>query len=360
MAANSDRTERATPKKKRDARRKGQVRYSQDVSTVICAASMFGLLYFIWEWFVERLMVLMREFLGADSFAGAARGLGGNELMEMLRHVLASMALILAPIFATAVVIGVLANFLQVGPLFTTESMKFKLSKISPVSGFKRLFSIKTIVDLVRSLLKLSILGYIAVTTFRGMMTYFPGYIGTDPHGAFVDIMRAAFLLALRMCIALVFIAIGDFLFQTWKYEKDLRMTKQEVKDEFKMMEGDPHIKGKIRAKQRQMSMMRMMSEVSDADVVITNPTHYVVALKYEDSMKSAPIVVAKGQDFVALKIIEKAQEHNVRIAQDPPLAQALFSFCDVGDEIPSDFYQAVADILVSVYRQTGKNPVNS
>jgi flagellar biosynthetic protein FlhB len=153
----------------------------------------------------------------------------------------------------------------------------------------------------------------------------------------------------------MVFIALADYLYQWWKFEKDLRMTKQEIKDEYKMMEGDPAIKGKIRSKQRQMSAMRMMARVPEADVVITNPTHYAVALKYDDKENRAPVVMAKGQDYVARKIKEIALEHNVEIVENPPLAQSLYAICEVDDEIPADLYQAVADILVFVYRQKGK-----
>ena len=162
-------------------------------------------------------------------------------------------------------------------------------------------------------------------------------------------------MMALRMCLVMVFIAVADFLFQWWKYEKDLKMTKQEVKDEYKMMEGDPKIKSKIRQKQMQMSAMRMMSAVPDADVVITNPTHYAVALAYEDKVSSAPTVVAKGQDYIALKIREVALENDIEIVENPSLAQSLYAMCEVGDEIPEDLYQAVADILVFVYRQKGR-----
>ena len=355
-----DKTEKATPKKKRDARKKGQVRQSQDVNTVVCAVVMFGLLYLIWEWFVQRVLLLFKTLLSTDSLAAAAGGLSHDEVGGMFMHVLMNVGIILAPIFITAVVIGIAVNFAQVGPLYTTESLKFKFSKINPISGFKRMFSVKTLVDLAKSIMKIAILGFIAVNTFIEYVQEFPGFMGSDPHAAFIAIMRAAFLLALQMCLALIFIAVGDFFFQWWKYEKDLRMTKQEVKDEYKMMEGDPQIKGKIKAKQRQMSMMRMMSAVADADVVITNPTHYAVALKYDTDMNSAPTVVAKGQDYTALKIREKAQEHSIQIVEDPPLAQALYSICEINDEIPAEFYQAVADILVSVYRQTGKTPVTA
>ena len=167
--------------------------------------------------------------------------------------------------------------------------------------------------------------------------------------------MRTAFLMALKMCIAMIFIAVADFLYTWWKHEKDLKMTKQEVKDEYKMMEGDPKIKGKIRQKQMQMSAMRMMQQVPEADVVITNPTHFAVALAYNEKEYPAPTVIAKGQDYIALKIREVAMEHDIQIVENPPLAQSLFAMCEVNDEIPEDLYQAVADILVFVYRQKGK-----
>jgi len=157
------------------------------------------------------------------------------------------------------------------------------------------------------------------------------------------------------MCIVMVFISIADYLYQWWKYEKDLKMTKQEVKDEYKMTEGDPKIKGKIRQKQMQMSAMRMMSKVPEADVVITNPTHYAVALVYDDKVSGAPSVLAKGQDYIARKIREVALENDIDIVENPPLAQSLYSMCEIGDEIPEELYQAVADILVFVYRQKGR-----
>ena len=316
---------------------------------------MFGILYIIWPWFIERLMLIYRENLGPNLFQVAADGLSINELMGVISRVIVEMAITLLPIIGTALVAGVAINLMQVGPLFTVKPLGMKLNRISPISGIKRLFSSKTIVDLAKSILKILILGYIAYNDYSKLLEVFPGYIGRDVYDSVILIMRTAFLTALKMCIAMIFISIGDFIYQWWKYEKDLRMTKQEVKDEYKMMEGDPQIKGKIKAKQRQMSAMRMMSRVPEADVVITNPTHYAVALKYDDKVSGAPLVIAKGQDYIARKIREIAQENGVQIVENPPLAQALYAMCEVDDEIPGDFYQAVADILVFVYRQKGK-----
>ena len=350
-----EKTEKATPKKRRDARQKGQVRHSMEVNTTFCAMVMFGILYIIWPWFIDRLMTIYKIHLGPHSITMANPGLSYSELMGLLSRVIMEMAITLLPILGAALVAGIAINLLQVGPLFTVKPLGMKLNRISPISGIKRMFSSKTVVDLAKSILKILILGYIAYSDYRKLFSAFPGYIGRDVHPAFINIMRTAFLTALKMCIAMIFISILDYVYQWWKYEKDLRMTKQEVKDEYKMMEGDPQIKGKIKAKQRQMSAMRMMSRVPEADVVITNPTHYAVALQYDEKISGAPVVIAKGQDYLARKIREAAIEHNIEIVENPPLAQALYAMCEIDDEIPADFYQAVADILVFVYRQKGK-----
>jgi len=316
---------------------------------------MFGLLFIIWPWFVEQLMSIFEEHLGPQSISQARGGMNPNELMATFVRVMTQLLGALLPIIGTALLAGVAINLLQVGFLFTTKSLGIKLNRISPISGFKRMFSVKTVVELLKSLLKIVLIGYIAYSEYSNLINDFSGYIGRDVRSSFIEIMRTAFQMALKMCIVMVFISIADFLYQWWKYEKDLRMTKQEVKDEYKMMEGDPHIKSKIRAKQRQMSIMRMMDRVPEADVVITNPTHYAVALKYDDTVSNAPVVIAKGQDYLARKIRELAQEHRVEIVENPPLAQSLYALCDVDDEIPADLYQAVADILVFVYKQKGK-----
>ena len=350
-----EKTEKATAKKRRDAREKGQVRQSTEVNTTFCCIVMFGLLFLIWPWYVERIMMILKEHLSIQTLSIAIDGLGINELTAIFTRVLNNMLITLLPLLGAAIIAGVAINLLQVGFLFTTKSLGMKISKISPISGFKRMFSLKTIVDLVKSIIKIIVLGYIAYKEYIKLLDEFPTYVGRDIYLTFIQIMRTAFMIALKMCVAMVFIATADFLYQWWKYEKDLKMTKQEVKDEYKMMEGDPKVKSKIRQKQRQMSMMRMMSRVPEADVVITNPTHYAVALKYDETVSTAPVVIAKGQDYVARKIKEAAIEHHIEIVENAPLAQSLYAICEIDDEIPADLYQAVADILVFVYRQKGK-----
>jgi len=355
MGQGGEKTEKATSKKRRDARRKGQVRRSTEVNTAFCAILMFGLLFAIWPTFVGQLKDVFNEHLSSQSIMMASRGLNQNEIMALLMRVLLGFFGIMLPILGVSLVAGVAANVLQIGFMFTTETMKVKLNKINPINGFKQMFSPRKLVDLAKNLLKILAVGYVAYTDYMALLDKFGTYVGMGIEVSFIDIMRTAFMTALKMCIVMVFIAVADFLYQWWKYEKDLRMTKQEVKDEYKMMEGDPKIKGKIRQKQMQMSAMRMMQQVPEADVVITNPTHYAVALTYKEKEHTAPTVLAKGQDYIAQKIREAAMEHDIQIVENPPLAQSLFAMCEVGDEIPDELYQAVADVLVFVYRQKGR-----
>jgi len=355
MGGGGEKTEKATAKKRRDARRKGQVRRSTEVNTAFGAIIMFGLLFALWPTMVEQMMTIFREHHGPQSIRMVSEGLNPDQVSGLFIRLLFSFFGIMLPLLGAALFAGIAANILQVGFMFTTETLKVKLNKLNPINGFKQMFSPRKLVDLVKNLLKIFAVGYVAYSDYVNLMDKFARYIGQDIYLSFIDIMRTAFLMALKMCLVMVFIAVADFLYQWWKYEKDLRMTKQEVKDEYKMMEGDPKIKGKIRQKQMQMSAMRMMSQVPEADVVITNPTHYAVALGYNDQVSSAPTVLAKGQDYIAHKIREVAMENGIQIVENPPLAQSLFAMCEVDDEIPEDLYQAVADILVFVYRQKGK-----
>jgi len=262
---------------------------------------------------------------------------------------------VLLPILFLALLCGLLINILQIGFLFTTKPLMPKLERISPIKGFKRIFSLKTLIELLKCLLKIIVMGLILYNDFKTLLTQFPALTGAEIYTTFLGILRIAFRLALKMTLALAIIAAFDYLFQWWNYEKELRMTKQEVKDEYKLTEGDPQIKGRIKQKQRQMSAMRMMQQVPSADVVITNPTHYAVALSYKQGENEAPVVVAKGQDHLARKIKELAKEHHIELVENKALARSLYQFCDIGDEIPAEFYQAVADILVYVYQQKNK-----
>ena len=350
-----EKTEKATPKKRRDAREKGQVRRSTEVNSTFCLALMLGMLLLLGPWFLEGLMAFFFDVLDEMSLAPTGYLLDIQVAQGLLVSTATRVGWLLAPFVGMALVSGIAINILQVGWLFTTQTLKPELNKINPISGFKRLFSVRSLVELVKSTLKIIILGLIAFFGYRALLADFSQYVTRGLYEAFLLILRNALTIGLRMVLAMVFISLADFIFQHFKHEKDLKMTKQEVKDEYKNMEGDPKIKGKIRQKQRQMSAMRMMARVPEADVVITNPTHYAVALQYEEGGKTAPLVVAKGVDHIARKIKEIAMEHDVEIVEDKPLAQSLYNLCEVDDEIPADLYQAVADILVFVYRQKGR-----
>ena len=354
-----EKTEKATAKKRADARKEGQVLKSTEVNTAFCAIVTIAFLLITRVSFVNKLVDVFNNYLGTGALGTASSGPLNLPVTEGLYlRVLLSLAEIILPILAVAVLAGLTANILQVGFLFTAKPLNPKLSRINPIEGLKRIFSVRTLVELIKSVLKVVLLGYILYTEFKKLLDVFGGFMGLNLYGAIIETLRTALSVALKMCLVLALIAAFDYFFQWRKREKDLMMTKQEVKDEYKLTEGDPLIKSKIRQKQRQMSMMRMMDSVPGADVVITNPTHYAVALKYETEAYGAPVVVAKGKDYTARKIKEIALEHGVEIVENKPLAQALYAMCEVDDEIPAEFYQAVADILVYVFKR--KNPYSA
>ena len=347
-----EKTEKATPKKKQDARKRGNVLSSIEVTTAFCCAVMFAYMYLLFPAGIDQLNAIFKDFLSAE-FIYSDVTLDIGFLQWLYFEVLKRLAITILPTLGVALLSGVIINIAQVGFLFSTEPLQPKLDKLSPIAGFKRMFSSRSFVQLIKSIIKVIVLGYILYSEYIVLLEKFPTLMGANIYKTIIEVIKTAFWIALKMSLALAIIAAFDYLYAWWKHEKDLMMTKQEVKDEYKNIEGDPQIKGKIRQKQRQMSVMRMMQQVPSADVVITNPTHYAIALKYEEGMgTSAPVVLAKGKDFIAGKIKEAARENRIEIVENKPLAQALYSMCEVGDEIPPELYQAVADILVYVYRQ--------
>jgi len=346
-----EKTERATPKKRRDARERGQVFKSTEINTAVCCLVMFSFLLLYWKPFIEKTAELIKAYLG-NVAASANTGKVTIQLIQKVSvELMIRMAIILLPILGVALVTGLLVNIVQVGFLFTTKPLAFQLERISPLKGFQRIFSSRTLVELAKSALKIIVLSYVFYREYRVLILQLPSLMRTELYTSFLEILKIASRIALRMSMALAALAAFDYLYQWWKYEQDLMMTKHEVKEEYKLVEGDPLIKSRIRQKQRQMSAMRMMEQVPSADVVVTNPTHYAVALKYEDTVSSAPTVIAKGKDYLAQRIKEVARENSVELVENREVAQALYMYCDIGDEIPEELYQAVADILVHVYR---------
>ena len=347
-----EKTEKATSKKRREARENGQVLRSQEVNTAVILLVMFGSLQLFGGEIIKTMARVVIIFFDPQMMGS----LTAADVAPIFLTLVYEFLLAILPICLIALVVGVAVNFLQVGFLFTTKPLRPKLSKLNPISGFKNMFSLNALVELVKSAAKVAILGFIVYGEYVRNMQLFPKMMVTDILSSAEKILEMIFGLAFQVCAAFAVLAAADYLYQRWKYEKDLMMSKQEVKDEWKLSEGNPEIKGRIKQKQREMSMMRMMQDVPHADVVITNPTQYAIALKYDDTGPNAPKVVAKGKDFVAARIKEIAMEAGVEIVENKPVAQALYVYCDVGDEIPADMYQAIAEILAYVFRLRNNN----
>lgn len=353
MSAQSagEKTEKATPKRKREAREKGQIFKSVEVNTALTLLVMFGVISIFGQTIVENIKNLLRYFLTMDApdifDVAATTKMFGDAVLMFIG--------IMAPILIASLAASLVTNVVQSGFVFSTKALSPKFDRINPLSGLKRIFSTRTLLDLVKAIIKIAILGMVAYNEFQAHMEDFRGLMGQDTAAAVADFVDIIISVAFNLSIAFAIFAPFDYMYQRWKYNKDLMMTKQEIKDEYKLTEGNPQIKGRIAQKQRQMSRMRMVQAVKDADVVITNPTHYAVALEYKEGKNTAPIVIAKGKDYLAQRIKQRAKEENVEIVENKPLAQALYFFCEVGDEVPEDMYKAVAEVLAYVYRMKKK-----
>jgi len=344
-----EKTEKATPKKKREARERGQVFKSIELVTAFSLLVMFGAVAIFGGTMIDGTKKLLTGFFSAGS--GIPKVMNVLTVGPVIGGAFVQFGIIILPMLGAAFIGALVFNYLQVGFLFSTKALAPKFERVSMIAGFKRIFSKRTLVDLLKSIIKITVLGVVAYTEYEARIKDMPVMMWDNIITAIQASVDIILGVAFNLAIALAIIAPFDFLYQWWKYNKDLMMTKQEVKDEYKLTEGDPQIKGKIRAKQRQMASLRMMQAVQDADVIVTNPTHYAVALSYKENEHSAPVVVAKGKDHIARKIREKAAEHKIEIVENKPVAQYLYFFCEIGDEVPEDMYQAVAEILAYVYR---------
>lgn len=346
--ADPSKTESATPKRRGEMREKGNVPKSREVSSGVILLGTFAALHFSSGHMVKGLSDIIRDFFTArPEQLDTVAGMHGILIDLVLRG-----ALILAPVLAFNLVCAYTANVAQVGFIFTLQPLTPNFSKLNPVTGFARLFSINALGELFKSLVKFSLVGLLAWRIIRKEIPVLPGIIDrTTPEMAtyFASIVSR---LIIHCGTGLLVLAAIDYFFQRYTYEKSIKMTKEEVKQEGKDAEGDPAVKGRIRSLQREMARRRIMKEVPQADVIITNPTHYAVALKYErGGGMAAPKVVAKGADLMAKRIREIATEHGVPIVERAPLARALYANVDEGQEIPEEFYRAVAEVLAYVYR---------
>ncbi|GHV30575.1 flagellar biosynthetic protein FlhB [Clostridia bacterium] len=348
-----NKTEKATPRRRQEQRKEGRTAQSQDLTLVL---SLFGVFFSI-KLFMPYVTVFIKDYYvyvmeNVSSLAEA--GLAGQR--TLLTKTLFCFFMSAFPIVLIAGLCGVIFTGIQTKFLISQKALAFKFSHLNPINGFKNMFSGKGFMKLASVSTKTAIVGWLLYKDYRKSAESFALLIDVDLATGALFVGKEIVRIVFNLSLALVGIAALDYLYNWWTFEKSIKMTKQEVKEEYKQLEGDPQIKGYIKRRQRQLAQNRMMQMVPKADVVIRNPTHFAVALKYEQEKDFAPKVVAKGMDDIALKIIEIAEESEVPIIEDKPLARALYKRVKLGKTIPSETFKAVAEVLVWVYRMRKKN----
>jgi flagellar biosynthetic protein FlhB len=346
FAATEEKTEEPTPHRRQEARKKGQVSRSSDLNAAIVIIIIIIFLYIMREYLVFNLSGYVQHIFSKELL----QELTPDEFFGLYRLSLNIFFNLLGPIFLLAVFFGLILNFLQVGFLFAPEAIKPKISNINPVEGFKKIYSKRALFEFIKTLLKVMVVSFAIYILLKNKLEK----ILLMPEMNIFAIMNHLEKTIFEICIgaALVFllIAVLDFMYQKWQFRQTLKMSKYEVKQEMKQTEGDPYIKSRLREKQRIMARNRMMQQVPEATVVITNPTHLAVALKYEENKMEAPQLVAKGGGYLAIRIKEKAVESDIPVMEDRPLAHALYEGVEIGDYIPEELYQAVAGIIAAIY----------
>lgn len=347
-----EKTEPATAKKLREAREEGQVAKSKELTAAFDLIVLFLVLKIFVSFVGEQFMGVFYDTYNKipDIVNYNAAGIDEKTVMTVLSSALLQIVIVCLPFFAFGIVITVILSVLQVGWKVTGKPLKPKGSKFNPINGFKRIFSKDSLFELVKSILKITLIIVVAYSSIKGHKNDI--FILYE-----IPLMQAIMLCGsivinagLKISVVYLIIGLADFIYQKWKFNEDMKMTKQEVKDEYKNTEGNPEIKGRQRQRMREASQRRMMQDVPKADVVITNPTHLAIAIKYDAETARAPIVLAKGEDYLAMKIREAAKEHHIEIIENKPLARMLYANVDIGQEIPPELYQAVAEILAMVY----------
>lgn len=347
--AGESKTEKATPKKRRDERKKGNVLMSKDavaVATLIGSLFMVQIMGGVILGRMRGIFHLIFYYM-ADGSPGMLAGVMG----ELFKTAALAFVTMVGPFLAVTAVLAIGVTFFQTRMLVTTEPLRPKLSRLNPLQGFKRLFSLRSIIEALKGILKITILLFLIYNYFSHVALSFTRFLGMSLWQSCSLLFQDIITLVIQIAIAFAVLAFFDYLYQWWDYERQLKMSKQEVKEEYKQMEGDPQVKGKIKQIQRQRAQQRMMQQVPQADVVIRNPTHFAVALRYHEQEDSAPVVLAKGVDELALRIVKVAEEHSVSVVENVPLARALYASVDLNQQIPPELYGPVAEVLVYVLK---------
>lgn len=346
-----EKTEKATPKRKQDERKKGNVFLSQEVVTVASLLITFYAIQALGPAALSSLEDMLIHYLTMGAEWTSVQPAHIRQLFLDCGLIFLKTAM---PLLLICALSAILFTMAQTRGLFSGKSFAFKGERINPLAGFKKMFSMRGLVELFKSLLKVTVLAYVIYSILKDELLTLPRLMDMDPAQAVVRSASLTMSIAVRAGILFVFLAAADYLYQWWQYEKNLRMSKQEIKDEYKQTEGDPQIKGRQRNIQQQRARRRMMQAVPTADVVIRNPTHFAVAIKYDPAKSSAPTVVAKGADSLALRIVAVAEQNGVYVTEDKPLARALYEAVELDQELPERFYQAVAQLLAFVYHLKG------
>ena len=347
-----EKTEVPTAKKLNDARKEGQVAKSKEIITALMLLALFVVIKFYIGNLGQQMIECFSEFydLSGKIISNSEYGMRMVDATGVVSLGLTTVLNMIVPFIALAVVIAILGNALQQKWMVTTKPLQPKLSKISPISGLKRMFNVKQLFEVGKSVAMIAVMSYVIYTTVKDKLGVLYTFYNISLYEA-LEIV-GDIIVDLGIKISAVFLVIGfvDLIYQRHKFKEDMKMTKQEVKDEFKNTEGDPQVKGQIRRRMQQVSRRRMMEALPQADVVITNPTHFAVALKYEANKGQAPVVIAKGADYLAFDIKAKAKEYGIEIVENKPLARILYNNVEIGAQIPPELYQAVAEVLAFVY----------
>lgn len=353
-AESEGRTEKATDKKREDARKKGQVVQSKELNTAVLIIGFCGVSLALGSYMLRGIMESLTG--GFGQISGLLNNQSNNALLGVVSSAIIKFIIICLPLWGCLFLFAFLIGYIQVRFKLSFEPMKFKMSKMNPLNGIKRIFSKDTVISLILSVAKVIVLGSIALNIIKGKIPEFIGLYQMDTAVILKLIAEAVVDLGFFVGGAFLVIAVIDYVYQYFKHEESIKMTKQEIKEEYRNAEGDPQLKSKMKQKMRQASMSRMMQAVPEADVIITNPTHFAVALKYSEASGRAPVVVAKGVDYVAQQIKEKGREHHIEIVENKPIARSLYYTVELDKEIPPELYGAVAEVLAFVYNLQKKD----
>lgn len=343
----SSKTEKASPKKREDERKKGNIFQSTDIVSALSLLVIFLILQMTISYSYEYMQMFLTRYF---SYSGTMDTLTQADVIDMAKDCVYAVFSLAGPAMLASMAMAIIGTALQTRLKFSKEKIKFKFSNISPLQGMKRIFSLRSIVELLKSAVKISIMLWLLYTSLLDISNEFTKLMYAEVYQAVLFILRSIMNIVLKLSMAFIAISAVDYLYQWWEYERNIRMSKQDLKEEYKQMEGDPFVKSQQRERRRKMSMQRMMQQVPTADVIVRNPTHFAIALRYDIEKDAAPIVVAKGQDYSALRIIAIAEKHHIPMTENKPLARALYREAEVNRPIPAEYYVVLAEIMAWVY----------